>query len=174
MKIPTIVTRSNSYDIDTGSQNDSEAGSCASSGESGDEADIEDSNESEAPSSLSSNDIAAKQKSRKREHPSHLCISISTAGDSASGSGSGSGGNRVDGGHLRLPDSEGESSYHSASVEKERTRLREKGKENAAGKDEKDALRILDMVRKSEGMVGVYSTCINVRVGQYTCTCTCI
>ena len=133
MKIPVIVTGS---DVD--SQNDSENGSVASSGESGDEADIEDSNDSEAQLSQSSTDIAAIQKSRKKDHPLHLSISIPSSNASSSSD---------IGGRLRLPvDSDGEGSYHSASVEKERTRLREEG-EDDVGKSEKNALRILGMVR---------------------------
>ena len=142
MKIPVIVERSNS-NSDAASQNESEAASGESSGESGDEADVEDSNDSETPLSLTRDDLGK----RKNEHPLHLSIAVSNGGGaSSSRSGSSDGGSA---GRLRLPDSEGEgSSYHSASVERERTRLREEGKENV-GKEEKDALRILGMVRIS-------------------------
>ena len=147
MKIPVIVERSDSCDAASQNENESEVVSCASSGgdeESGDEADIEDSNDSEVPLSSSRNDEAKKSVSRnKGHHPSPLSFVVTDA-DSSSRSRSSDNSGVL----LRVCDSGDDSSYHSASVEKERTRLREEGREDV-GREEKDALRILGMVRET-------------------------
>ena len=153
MKIPVIVERSNSTDVASQNENESEAVSCASSGgeeSGGDEADIEDSNDSEVPLSSTRDDEAKKMKSRNKGHPSPLSLVVtdaSSGGNYDSDSRKDRSRNSGDsGGLLRVYDSGDDSSYHSASVEKERTRLREEGKEEV-GREEKDALRILGMVR---------------------------
>lgn len=165
MKIPVIVERSNSSDAASQNENRSEAASCASSGgeeSGGEEADVEDANDSEVPLSSTRDDEEKKSGSRNKGHPSPLSLVV-TADASNSGGSSGSyGGNSRNGGSrnsgtsggegggggglLRVYDSGDDSSYHSASVEKERTRLREEGKEEVR-REEKDALRILGMVR---------------------------
>ena len=140
MKIPLIVSRSNSSDV--AAQNESENASCASSEvESGN---TKDSNDSEVLLSSTSNDDA-KPQNRNKEHPSSSPKSV-TDGKVDNSSNSNNRGRVGNGGYLRLPGSE-DKAYHSASVEKERTKLREEGKEDV-GTEEKDALRILGMVRE--------------------------
>ena len=153
MKIPVI--RSNSSDAASQNENESEAASCASSGNEesgGEEADVEDSNDSEVPLSSTRDDEEKKSGSRNKGHPSPLSLVVtdaSSGGGRSCDSDSRNGGSRksdTGGGLLGVYDSGDDSSYHSASVEKERTRLREEGKEEVR-REEKDALRILGMVR---------------------------
>ena len=175
MKIPVIVeeqTNSSNAASQNENENKSEAASGASSGDDegsgGEEADVEDSNDSEVPLSATRDDEDKKSRSKRiKGHPSPLSLIVTEASSSGDGSrrncdsdsrNGGSRGSVIDGrgggGLLRACDSGDDSSYHSASVEKERTRLREEGKEEV-GREEKDALRILGMVRR----------CI------HTCTC---
>lgn len=152
MKIPVIIEQSNSSDVASQNENESEAASSGDEESGGDEADAEDSNDSEVPLSSTRDDEAKKTGSRNKGHPSPLCLVVTDASSGGSRSydsdsrNDGSRNSGDGGGLLRVCDSEDDSSYHSSSVEKERTRLREEGKEEV-GREEKDALRILGMVR---------------------------
>ena len=176
MKIPMIVEeRTNGSDAASKNENENknEAASDASSGKDeesgGEEADVEDSNDSEVPLSATRDDEDKKSRSKRiKGHPSPLSLIVTEASSSGDSSrrncdsdsrNDGSKSNVIDGrggggggGLLRVYDSGDDSSYHSASVEKERTRLREEGKEDV-GREEKDALRILGMVRRCVSIV---------------------
>ena len=154
MKIPVIVEESNSSDVASQNENESELASCSSSGgedSGGEEADVEDSNDSEVPLSLTKSDEAEKSKKRTKVHPSPLSFAVANADKGSrnhynrESRNDGSREGDSDGGLLRVCDSEDDALYHSSSVEKERTRLREEGKEKVR-REEKDALRILGMV----------------------------